>query len=159
TLIEPISLEELLHRLESVYAAVRERSGITFDFDRADHQKHTNSHTFYLKYVGQLPGENDIEVDITIREQLIYPLQIRPVLRGYEEFTDLPDGQTLNVYSWEEIAAEKTIALADRARNEPRDLYDLWHLTANAGIDMASLVDAIGKKWAIREKSFEGIAD
>ena len=45
TLIQTIPLEELLHRFESVYAAVREHSGITFGFDRADRQKHTNSYT------------------------------------------------------------------------------------------------------------------
>jgi uncharacterized protein len=159
TLIETIPLEELLHRLESVYAAIRERSGITFGFDRADRQKHANSYTFYLKYVGPLPGGNDVKVDITIREQLVYPLQQQPVLRGYEEFTDLPAGQPLDVYSLEEIAAEKTIALSDQARNEPRDLYDLWHLTSKAGVDLASQADAIRKKLIFRGKPFEGIAD
>jgi uncharacterized protein len=159
TLIEAIPLEELLNRLKSVYAAIRESSGISFDLDRTDPQKHTNSHTFYLKYVGPLPGGNDVKVDITIREQLVYPLQRRPVLRGYEEFTDLPAGQPLEVYSLEEIAAEKTIALADRARNEPRDLYDLWYLTSNAQIELASQVDAIRKKLVFRGKPFEGIAN
>jgi predicted nucleotidyltransferase component of viral defense system len=56
TLIETIALEELL-RLKSVYAAVHERSGITFGFDRADPQKHKNSYTVYLKYVGPYQAE------------------------------------------------------------------------------------------------------
>src|SRR5882757_4766234 len=56
TLIEAIPLQELLQRLEPVYAAIRESSGITFDFDRTDPRKHANSYTFYLKYVGPLPG-------------------------------------------------------------------------------------------------------
>jgi hypothetical protein len=59
----------------------------------------------------------------------------------------------------EEIAAEKTMALADRARNEPRDLYDLWHLTSNAGIDLGTLADAIRRKLEFRGKPFKGIAD
>jgi predicted nucleotidyltransferase component of viral defense system len=159
TLIEAISLEDLLHRLKSVYAVVRERSGITFGFDRTDHREHANSYTFYLKYVGPLPGGNDVKVDITIREELVYPLQQHPVLRGYEEFTDLPAGEPLEVYSLEEITAEKVIALADRARNEPRDLYDLWHLTSNVGIELALQAEAIRKKLAFRAKPFEGIAD
>jgi predicted nucleotidyltransferase component of viral defense system len=159
TLIEAIPLEDVLHRLDSVYAVVRERSGITFAFDRADRQTHTNSYTFYLKYEGPLPGGNDVKVDITIREQLVYPLQLRPVLQGYEEFADLPASHSLNVYSLEEIAAEKTMALADRARNEPRDLYDLWHLTSNAGIELASVADAIRQKLEFRGKPFEGITD
>ena len=66
TLIEATSFEDLRHRLEPVYAALRERSGITFAFDREDHQKHANSYTFYLKYVGPLPGGNDVKVDVTL---------------------------------------------------------------------------------------------
>jgi len=131
TLTVPMAFDELVARLNPVYAAVREASGIVFTFDREDRQKHDNSYAFYLRYVGPLPGGNDVKVDITLREQLAYPLAERPILRGYEEFTDLPEGHRIQVYSLEEIASEKTLALADRARNEPRDLYDLWHLTSN----------------------------
>ena len=113
-------------------------SGIVFTFDREDRQKHENSYTFYLRYVGPLPSGNDVKVDVTLREQLVYPLRERLILRGYEEFTDLPEDRKIQVYSLEEIATEKTMAPADGARNEPRDLYDLWHLTSNAGIDLGT---------------------
>jgi predicted nucleotidyltransferase component of viral defense system len=159
TLTRPISWPELLAGLEPIFAAVREQSGIVFGFDREDRQKHANSYTFYLHYVGPLPGGNDVKVDVTLRERLIYPLQPCHVLRGYDEYADLPTGRLLDVYSLKEIAAEKTMALADRARNEPRDLYDLWHLTSNQGIELAPLADAIRQKLAFREKPYEGIAD
>jgi len=51
---------------------VREASGIVFGFDREDRQKRDNSYTFYLRYVGPLPSANDVKVDITLREQLVY---------------------------------------------------------------------------------------
>jgi len=35
------------------------------------------------------------------------------------------------------------VALQDRARNEARDLYDLWSLTTRAGIDIGDLIEAI----------------
>jgi uncharacterized protein len=60
-------------------------------------------------------------------------------------------------YSLAEITTEKTIALADPARNEPRDLYDLWHLTSNEGVDLRSLIDAMREKLEFRGKPFEGI--
>lgn len=85
-----------------------------------------NTHTFYLRYTGPLPGNNDVKVDITSNEVLSFPLEDRPVLRGYMEFSDLPENRPILVYSLNEIAAEKTVALTDPARNEPRDLYDLW---------------------------------
>jgi predicted nucleotidyltransferase component of viral defense system len=159
TLTEPLSFEAVLQRLEPVYGAIRQQSGITFAFDRTDRQKHSNTYTFYLKYEGPLPRGNDVKVDITVRELLVYPLQDRRVLRGYEEFSDVSEDRSLFVYSLEEIAAEKIMALADRARNEPRDLYDLWNLTANKGIELAPLADAIREKLAFRGKPCDGLAD
>ena len=159
TLIEPVSFEDLLSRLEPVYEAVREESGIRLAFDRKDRHSHDNSHTFYLRYEGPLPSQNDLKVDITIREAITFPLEDRPVLSGYDEFSDLPEGELLRVYSLNEIATEKVIALADRARNEPRDLYDLWYLTTQEGVHLADLIDAIGEKLSFRGKSFEGLAE
>jgi predicted nucleotidyltransferase component of viral defense system len=159
TLTEPIALDELIRRLDPVYAAVREASGIIFGFDREDRQKHDNTYTFYLRYEGPLPRGNDVKVDITLREQLVYPLQERAILRGYDEFADLPENRLLRAYSLEEIAVEKTLALADRARNEPRDLYDLWHLTSNEGIELGALASAMRQKLEFRGKPCQGIAE
>lgn len=136
---------------------MHEASGIAFSFDRQDRDAHANSHTFYLRYVGPSPGGNDVKVDVTLREQLVYQLRARAIVRGYEEFTDLPENRLLRVYSLEEIATEKTLALADRARHEPRDLYDLW--TVNEGIELGPLADAMRKKLEFRGKPFQGIAD
>jgi predicted nucleotidyltransferase component of viral defense system len=159
TLIAPVALGELKARLEPVYAAVREASGIVFGFEREDRQKHENSYTFYLRYEGPLPRGSDVKVDITLREKLMRPLLDRPVLRGYEEFTDLPEDRFLLAYSLEEIATEKTLALADRARNEPRDLYDLWHLTSHEGVELGPLADAMRQKLEFRGKPCAGLAD
>ncbi len=157
TLLSNTTVDDIQKRLESVYAAVKDNSGIGFVFDRKDTNSHTNSHSFYLRYTGPLPSSNDVKVDITIREHLAFPLQERSVLRGYDEFSDIPDGRRVRVYSLEEITAEKLMAIADRARNEPRDLYDLWYLTTEAGIAISSVADAIRKKLAFRDKSFEGL--
>jgi predicted nucleotidyltransferase component of viral defense system len=159
TLTLPVTPDELKARLEPIYAAVREASGIQFGFDREDRQKHDNSYTFYLRYEGPLPRGSDVKVDITLREKVVHPLLERPVLRGYEEFADLPENRLLLVYSLEEIATEKTLALADKARNEPRDLYDLWHLTSNEGIDLGALADGMRQKVEIRGKPCEGLAE
>jgi uncharacterized protein len=157
TLTEPISFEDLRSRLESVYEAVRAQSGIAFTFGREDRHKHGNSYTFYLKYEGPLPTGNDVKVDVTLRERFVHPLENRAVLRGYAEFTDVPENQELRVYSLNEIAAEKVVALADRARNEPRDLYDLWYLSSNALIDLSVLAEAVGQKLEFRGKSGQNV--
>ncbi len=152
TLLEPIPFDEILRGLQAVYRGVRDDSAITFAFDREDRHEHVNSYTFYLKYIGPLPAGNSAKVDITVRERLVFPLEERPVLRGYEEFTDIPENQLIQVYSLEEIATEKTVALVDRARNEPRDLYDFWHLTTNHGIQLDHLTSAICQKLDFRDK-------
>jgi len=157
TLIEPMSFEEIRGPLELVYAAVRQASGIEFAFDRQDRHSHANSHTFYLRYVGPLPAGGSVKVDITIRERIVFPLESRPVLRAYEEYSDLPDGRTIQVYSLAETAAEKVLALADRARNEPRDLYDLWHLVSCEGINLSVLAPAMSAKLALRQQEAAGI--
>jgi hypothetical protein len=159
TLLEPIPFEEIRERLESVCGAVRESSGIEFAFDREDRHLHANSHTFYLRYVGPLPAGGSVKVDITVREQLVFPLEARTVLRGYAEYSDLPDGRVVQAYSLAETAAEKVMALADHARNEPRDLYDLWHLVYCEGMDLSQLVPAITTKLAFREQEAAGIQE
>lgn len=159
TLLEPTPFEDLRRGLEPVCAGLHEASGIEFAFDREDRHAHANSHTFYLRYVGPLPAGGNVKVDITIREQLVFPLEARPVVRAYEEFADLPDGRVVQAYSLAEIAAEKVVALADRARNEPRDLYDLWHLVTRGGIDLAHLAPAVTAKLVFRNVEATGIQE
>jgi uncharacterized protein len=157
TLREALSFDEILARLERVYAAVQEQSAIIFTFGRQDPRVRVNTHTFYLRYAGPLPGNNDVKVDITREEMLSFPLEERPVLRGYAEFADLPEDRPIPVYSLNEIAAEKTLALTDSARNEPRDLYDLWYLTANDQVQLDHIIPAICQKLEFREKPCEGL--
>ena len=91
-----------------------------------------------------------IPQDITIRERIVLPLEDRPVLRGYEEYRDLPEDVRVRVYSLNEAASEKIVALLDRARNEPRDLYDLWFLTSGGHVNLSDLVNPVARKLEFR---------
>ena len=73
----------------------------------------TATHSIF-RYVGPLPSGNDVKVDITLRDIVAFPLQERAILRGYDEFTDLPENHFIRAYSLEEITTEKTPALADQ---------------------------------------------
>lgn len=157
TLIRPISLEDILKGLNEIFATVEADSGLQIAFDREDRHGHQNSHTFYLSYQGPLPAANDVKVDITINEVLCFPLQDRPILRTYERFDDLPEGPTVKVYALEEIVVEKLLALSDRARNEPRDLYDLWYLFGTTGLRIAELRSELDAKLALRQRSVKGM--
>ncbi|MBI5243024.1 MAG: nucleotidyl transferase AbiEii/AbiGii toxin family protein [Elusimicrobia bacterium] len=131
-----------------------------FRFSREDRQAHSNSHTFYLGYEGPLPATTagkEVKVDITIREKLIFPVERRPVLRGYAEYADLPENTALRVYSLDEIEVEKAVAVMNRARNEPRDLYDIWYLAEEAHVDLGRLKSAVEEKLGFRGKKLDDV--
>ena len=159
TLARRAEFAEIREGLDEVFERVAQASGIRFAFDREDRQNHANSYTFYLSYQGPLPNPNTVKVDITITEVLLFPVEQRPVLRAYPEFEDLPEDRIIAVYGLNEIATEKVVALSDPARNEPRDLYDLWFLTVEAGVDLAQLVPAIAEKLRFRQKDIAGLED
>lgn len=159
TLARRVEFAEIRAGLEEVYELVAQASGIRFSFEAEDRQTHVNSYTFYLRYQGPLPTANTVKVDITIYELLHFPVDQLPVLRAYPEFEDLPEDYPIAVYSLNEIAAEKVVAVQDRARNEPRDLYDLWFLTSHAGIEIGDVIGAITEKLRFREKDATGVED
>lgn len=81
------------------------------------------------------------------------------MLRAYPEFSDLPEDRAVSFYSLNEIATEKVVRLQDRPRTEPRDLYDRWFLTVNAGVVLAELVPAIQEKLHFGQKEIAGLED
>ena len=157
TLTRPIALEEILAGLNEIFAAIVAACGLRIAFDREDRHGHQNSYTFYLRYQGPLPAPNDVKVDITINEVLCYPLQDRPIQRIYASFDDLPEGPTVKVYAIEEIVLEKLLALSDRARNEPRDLYDLWYLFGSTKLRIAEMRAELDAKLALRQRVVAGM--
>jgi len=152
TLTTETSWEEIERGLAEAFKATHQRSGVDIRLDHVDRQTHENSYTLYLAYEGPLPRGpgKTIKTDITIRERIVLPLQERPILRGYDEYRDLPEHARLRVYSLDEVAVEKIVALLDRARTEPRDLYDLWFLTANGHVHLPELRDPLVQKLEFR---------
>jgi hypothetical protein len=157
TLIRPTTFDDILAGLKGIFAAVEAACGLRIAFDREDRHSHSNSHTFYLSYQGPLPAASDVKVDITINEVLCFPLQDRPIHRTYDGFDDLPEGAVIKVYAIEEIVIEKLVALSDRARNEPRDLYDLWYVLDSTDSRIAELRGELDLKLAHRQRAAAGI--
>jgi predicted nucleotidyltransferase component of viral defense system len=155
TLTGEVTFDVIRHELDTVFAEAGRSGGVSIRFAHEDTQAHQNSHNFYLSYEGPLPATaraKEVKVDITIREQIVFPLESRRVLRAYEEYEDLPADTEILTYSLREIATEKVVALLDAARNEPRDLYDLWFLTCHGHVDLHDLTHAIEKKWEFRQR-------
>ena len=160
TLVLDLTLDQVIEGLQDVYSEAEEAAGVRISFSRPDRFTHENSYTLYLGYEGPLPPlarGREVKVDITRNERVIFPLVETPVLRGYDEYSDLPEDAALRVYSLDEIATEKVVALQDRARNEPRDLYDLWYLTSHGLVDLETLVLAVAEKWEFRGENLDEV--
>lgn len=155
TLTAEVPFDVIRQELEPVFTDVARSGGVSIRFAHDDKQPHQNSHTFFLSYEGPLPATarpKEVKVDITIKEEIVFQLEPRKVLRAYEEYEDLPEDAAILTYSLREIAAEKVVALLDAARNEPRDLYDIWFLTSLGHVDLRDLTHAIERKWEFRKK-------
>jgi len=161
TLAEESLVEDILGVLEAVYKEIEKVSGVGFRFARADRKQHQNYHTFYLAYEGPLPAASakEVKVDITIRERFVCALQDRYIVRGYDEYADLPEDSSIRAYSLDEIAVEKVAALTDRSRNEPRDLYDVWYLTSEKHVDLEMLAPEIDSKLTFRGRTRAGMGE
>src|SRR3990170_2693340 len=160
TLAQPEAFETIQRELEEPFEVVHRASGVVLRYAREDRRPHANSYTFYLGYEGPLPGRSagkEVKVDITIREEIVFQIEERPVLRAYPEYEDLPGDARVRVYSLREIAAEKVVALLDRARNEPRDLYDLWHLIEQGHVPLAEVTEAVARKLAARGQDLRSL--
>ena len=161
TLAKETPLSEILAEFENISTNILKDSGIIIQYSRKDRRSHQNTYTFYLAYEGPLPGTSlkEVKVDITINERIVLPVQKKVVLRGYDEYEDLPENAKIKVYSLEEILIEKVVALTDRARNEPRDLYDVWYLTVQENMDLTLILPEINRKLEFRERDLAGIND
>ena len=51
------------------------------------------------------------------------------------------------------------VALTDRARNEPRDLYDVWYLTERVRMTIALLIPEITSKLKFRGRELESMGE
>ncbi|MCX5810463.1 MAG: nucleotidyl transferase AbiEii/AbiGii toxin family protein [Proteobacteria bacterium] len=161
TLQKETTFEEIREQLEAAFKYTMQASGIMLNISRLDRHPHVNSHTFFIAYEGPLAGATgkEVKVDITVREQLVFPVEMKTILKAYKEYDDLPDNAVIGIYSLNEIASEKIVAILDPARNEPRDLYDLWHLTTNGFVNPADLTDAVEQKMKFRGRGLEGARD
>jgi len=159
TLMQPIEFAAIRKGLDEIFAEVEKGSGIKMAFDREDKDSHQNCYTFYIRYQGPLPAANDVKVDITIKEKGCFDLVEVPILKSYQLYADIPENRTIKVYDLREIAVEKLAALTDKARNEPRDLYDLWYLITYADLSFEPLHGELEAKLTFRERPLEGLAD
>lgn len=134
TLRDPRHLDEQFLRpvFEEVSSMLYDRTGIeipsqttSFDiFTNLRGKKAAQGRVGYLGPLGIRGSVPRIKLDLTDDEALVLEPEARSIYHPYSD--DPPEGLEAYCYSFIELFAEKTRALAERAR--PRDLYDVIHL-------------------------------
>jgi predicted nucleotidyltransferase component of viral defense system len=157
-LSEELTFDQLKSAFEEIAAAVTAKTGMAFRFSKEDRQDHLNSHTFYMAYTGPMRKEREFKVDITRSEVITGNLDRLKVLTTYPAF-DFPSHKELQVYSIDEIATEKILALTDPKRSQPRDLFDIWTLVNERDLDLSMLTTAIAEKLRFRNRTADGLSD
>lgn len=152
TLDSEISIEKIIEGFSDISGNIMSQSGVKTNIDIDNIVKHRNAFTFFINYEGPLYGRKGkrIKTDCTINEIIVSDNDERTILT-YPEFTDLPRNKSIFTYNMKEICSEKIIALLDNARNEPRDLYDIWYLCYNKHIKISKLKNIIEKKCEFRD--------
>lgn len=153
SLTRDVTPKDLFEAFKQVFASLEKKSGIAFTLDEANVTRNLRNDTCYFGYKGPLPAGNSVKVDITRGETIVFPLEQKRVLKIYPEYADLPeDAPALQVYAFFEIVVEKTLAVTDGARREPRDLYDLWFILEEGHVaHPEEVVDGLSKKLASRD--------
>lgn len=159
TLLKSFSLSNLKEKFEDIYQILLKDANIPIRFSRSD--EHENGYTIFLNFSGPLSADiskGSIKIDFTKEELLQFTIILKPLLKEYKEYDDIPLNIKLKVYSINEIFVEKILSIMDKSRNEPRDIYDTWYLIANKYIsDIFLLKPYIEKKIKFKKLSESSI--
>lgn len=127
-----IKNEQILRTIQKI----KSESGINFQ-EQIKSEEVENGYvcTVYFRIRRTTGNPLKIKIDITTKENeaIFSPLQKKQILASY---SDIPDAKTL-VYSLDEIFTEKIRSLFERTR--PRDLYDVWYLSAHTTLSQTLL--------------------
>ena len=145
TLLKETDERKLVEGFRAILTDVAKAQGFQFDLKEEKIERRADTLTFYIDYVGPLQsqlGSRDIKVDITLNEQLEFPIEEKTVVSAYSDSQGLKS--KLRVYSLEEVLTEKLCALI--GRTEPRDIYDALYLFELGTIDHQAVAYAFPSK-------------
>jgi predicted nucleotidyltransferase component of viral defense system len=152
TLLSEMSLKEIELQLQEIYKIVLDESNVKLALKNSE--EHMNGYTFYINFSGPLGADitrGEIKADFTVKEKLIFKPSLKKLMRGYDEYSDIPEDIEMKIYTLGEIFIEKILSLLDNARREPRDIYDLWYFLKNKCADYELLAEPILEKGRYKE--------
>lgn len=134
TLLDNFTINRLKSKIKKSIQETRNESGISF-LDNMKSEEVKNGYVFniYFRILRSSGDPLKIKMDITKKEneRIINPVQKREIIHIYSDKIN----EQINVYTLEEMFAEKVRSLFERTR--PRDLYDVWYLNRKMTFDQS----------------------
>lgn len=136
--------EQIFTWFKETFGYIRDEANIPLDI--IDNNEHEDGGiNFYISYVGPLGGQGHnkrVKVDISKSEKL----EFEPVLNpAFIDYSDLEEYRLL-CYPLEEVLIEKLRSVMQRMA--ARDLYDIWYLLVEHGMEVDFYVAEFGNKCA-----------
>jgi len=126
------SIDNILNELK-VLEAAKDEANISLNIKEPENENISRDRKIiYVEYDGypEITGPpKEIKIDFSLDRQIFGEIETQGILKTYSDLIDC-SGQ-LRVMTLNTILANKFGMLQDRARNEPRDVYDIWFLLIN----------------------------
>lgn len=124
--------EQIIEWFTETFEFIKEEANIPLHI--LDNNEHDEGGIyFYINYIGPLGGQGQnkkIKVDISRSEQMVFEPMVK---NAFIDYSDLEEFELL-CYSSEEILVEKMRSVMQRM--QARDLYDIWYLLEEHGINI-----------------------
>ena len=129
--------------------------------EREPHPGGQEAFTIRARFPWQGRSQTRVMIEVTVDEPVLWPIEKRGVIHEYGE----PLEALLQVYSLEEVVAEKLRALLQQAglferrgwsRSRARDYYDLWRVlgTYRQRMNFTNFRSLLSQKCAVRSVAF-----
>ncbi len=132
TLLEKSNFKDLTNKIKKTIQDTKNASGISFlDDIKSEEVKNGYVINIYFRILRSTGNPLKIKMDITKKENeiILNPIQKKNIIHIYSDKIN----EQINVYTLEEMFAEKVRSLFERTR--PRDLYDVWYLNKKMTFD------------------------
>lgn len=148
TLIDDtIARANIFPLFNEVFDWVRSEANISLQIrDGINHED--GGFNFYIQYQGPLGGnieDREVKVDISRAEKMAFEPVVQPAILPYSDLQPY----LLLCYPLEEVYVEKMRSILQRT--QARDLYDIWYLMENEGMDLTDYLQEYFVKCAQKE--------
>lgn len=145
---DDISNDQIFEWFKQTFEFILEEANIPLEIIN-NNEHEDGGINFYINYIGPLGGQRSnkrVKVDISRSEKM----EFKPIEKEiFNNYSDIGEYQLL-CYSLEEVLIEKMRSVIQRM--QARDLYDIWYLVEEYGLDVDLYLTEFKNKCATKGK-------